>query len=203
MALPQAEFGCEVHDIVMISIDDVWAVGQCSTTSIGDQPYAVHWDGSSWSVATLPIVADGHGRLEGVAARSSSDIWAAGTDGDDDGIPRPLLMHFDGLSWQQVPAPMTGGSREWFHGACVAGSEVFAVGQYSATISSTLTMRLLGSVFGDIDADSDVDTDDAAALVAVLLGSALDPAHVGRCDLNNDGQENGLDIAEFIDAIVH
>ncbi|MCB9855621.1 MAG: hypothetical protein H6818_08010 [Phycisphaerales bacterium] len=202
MALPQAEFGCEVHDIAMVATDDVWAVGQCMTTSIGDQPYAVHWDGSSWTAATLPVLPDGHGRLEGVAARASNDIWAAGTDGDADGNPRPLLMHYDGFSWQTVSAPATGGSGEWFHGACVAGDEVFAVGNYFSLISSTLSIRLHQATSGDIDDDGDVDLDDASALVAVLLGSPMDPAHVARSDLNGDGQRNGLDVAAFLGAIL-
>ncbi len=55
---------------------------------------------------------------------------------------------------------------------------------------------------GDIDADGDVDLDDAEALVNVLLGSPLDPDHVLRSDLNDDGMADGLDIPVFIGAFL-
>lgn len=50
---------------------------------------------------------------------------------------------------------------------------------------------------GDIDADGDVDDVDVSLFVGVLLGNPLDPDHVGRSDLNDDGLADGRDIALF------
>ena len=54
----------------------------------------------------------------------------------------------------------------------------------------------------DIDGDGDVDFDDLDALVAVLLGMPLDPAHVAHADLNGDLNSDGKDIQPFVNALV-
>ncbi|MCA9290359.1 MAG: hypothetical protein KDA25_04470, partial [Phycisphaerales bacterium] len=121
--------GCTLHGVAMIASDDAWAVGRCPVSGLGDQPYAVHWDGESWTPAEMPIIDDGHARLEGVVARAADDVWAAGTNGTIDGIPRPFIMHFDGVAWQEVSTPASGGSHEWFHDMAIAPSgELWAVG---------------------------------------------------------------------------
>jgi hypothetical protein len=66
---------------------------------------------------------------------------------------------------------------------------------YPASLAVTATVR------GDIDGDGDVDFDDLDVLVAVLLGSPLDPDHVLRSDLNDDGMADGGDIQSFVDIL--
>ncbi len=55
---------------------------------------------------------------------------------------------------------------------------------------------------GDIDADGDIDLADTAALAAVLVGNPLNPAHASRCDLNDDTNVDGRDIAAFVELIL-
>ena len=65
--------------VVEISSTDAWAVGGTSDTS-GFQPakpIAMHWNGTAWSVATLPNLGSGGG-LASVTASSSTSVWAAG-----------------------------------------------------------------------------------------------------------------------------
>ena len=83
-------------------------------------------------------------------------------------------------------------------GRTVVGTGVNPNGDPEAWIAT----RPAPSVPGDIDGDGVIGENDTAALVAVLLGSALDPDHVPGSDLNGDGNADGLDIQPFIEAIL-
>ncbi|MEV4139613.1 hypothetical protein AB0J72_46550 [Dactylosporangium sp. NPDC049742] len=69
--------------------------------------------GGTWRVATLPTVAAT--QLTGVWARSATDAWAVGTQ-DYDSAPKPVILHWDGVTWQRVAGPAAAG---WVH--AVAG----------------------------------------------------------------------------------
>ncbi len=71
------------------------------------EPMVVQRVNGAWQVATLPKIPSA--RLLGVWARSGSDAWAVGTI-DYDSAPKPLILHWNGTTWQQVAAPVTGGS---------------------------------------------------------------------------------------------
>lgn len=71
------------------------------------EPMIVQRTGSAWQVATLPRVPSA--RLLGVWARSATDAWAVGTV-DYDSAPKPLIMHWDGVVWRRVSAPVAAGS---------------------------------------------------------------------------------------------
>ena len=58
------------------------------------------------------------------------------------------------------------------------------------------------SILGDVDADGNADFLDLDAMIAVLLGMPLDPAHVANADLNGDGSANGNDIQLMVDALL-
>ena len=125
----------------------------------------------------MPFFADGKVRLEGVVARATDDVWAAGTNADANGIPRPLLMHFDGSTWREVSSPASGGSHEWFlqMGGSSTG-ELWAVGQYfTGSQTSTLTARLSGNralaVVRNIGANPFSYTTNAPVLGGTLSGS--------------------------------
>jgi len=60
----------------------------------------------------------------------------------------------------------------------------------------------VGAPVGDINGDGLANIDDVSPFVSVLLGSPIEPLHVGRSDLNGDSAANGLDIAPFLNAIV-
>jgi hypothetical protein len=68
------------------------------------EPLIVQRLAGSWRVATLPKVPEA--RLTGVHARSATDAWAVGTIGYDSSRPQPLILHWDGVSWQRVAAPV-------------------------------------------------------------------------------------------------
>jgi hypothetical protein len=113
-----------LNGVAEISPTDAWAVGNTVDTVSGsflpDKPIAMHWNGTAWSVATLPNV--GNGALASVTASSPTSVWAAGTTS---------VLHFNGTSWtpETTPAGLDG-SPIMTGVSAVPGSatEVWAVG---------------------------------------------------------------------------
>ena len=94
----------------------------------------VHWDGTSWSLST-----SGNGAaLFGMAATSSSDVWAVGYESSG-----TLVMHWDGTTWSPVnsPRPFPYAGELWSVSA-ISPTEVWATGDASAGQQDTsLTIR--------------------------------------------------------------
>ncbi|MGZ2360833.1 hypothetical protein LRE75_29835 [Streptomyces sp. 372A] len=61
-----------------------------------------HFDGTAWRDVPLPELPGEYWYLNGIRAVAADDVWAAGYDGD---TGRPLLLHYDGATWQRVDAP--------------------------------------------------------------------------------------------------
>jgi hypothetical protein len=112
-----------LHAVAAASENDIWAVGsyQARSGGVGDQddnPLIEHWNGSIWQVVPSPTMPasrgphspSGNGKLYGVAAVSSSDIWAVGEALMPDGNTQlPLLEHWDGKQWSVISSfPRTG-----------------------------------------------------------------------------------------------
>lgn len=104
-----------------IASNDVWAVGYLSN-SYGDfHAMAQHWNGSNWANVTLPSsVSSPLGDLYSVTMISSNNVWAVGST-----VTGNLLMiHWDGISWTEVPTAGSAG------GAIIArGTDIFGVGE--------------------------------------------------------------------------
>jgi hypothetical protein len=60
--------------------------------------------GPEWSVVHSPSVRGEKNGLGGIDALAPNDAWAVGSHGDDNGR-RPLVEHWDGTSWTEVPSP--------------------------------------------------------------------------------------------------
>lgn len=93
-----------LNGVVEISPTDAWAVGNTVDTVSGsfgpDKPIAMHWNGTAWSLATLPNLG-GHGLLASVTASSSTSVWAAGPAGDTTSV-----LHWNGTSWTPETTPV-------------------------------------------------------------------------------------------------
>ncbi|MEU8611474.1 hypothetical protein AB0C29_26155 [Actinoplanes sp. NPDC048791] len=97
-----------------------FAVGSWHVDDAGyPEPLIVQRTGGTWRVAALPKVPGA--RLTGVHARSATDAWAVGTIEYDSSRPKPLIMHWDGVSWQRVAAP-TESADLWAVGGDAAGN---------------------------------------------------------------------------------
>jgi hypothetical protein len=122
--------GNSLNAAAAVSGTDVWAVGsECYSMNT----LLEHWNGTGWSIVQGPRLFKGAGldefaSLYGVAAISSSDVWAVGYRAP--GGIQPLIEHYDGVSWRVVSAARpVGGGDSYLTGVSGSGpSDVWAVG---------------------------------------------------------------------------
>ncbi|MEU3936975.1 hypothetical protein AB0E85_33815 [Streptomyces sp. NPDC029044] len=91
-----------VYGLHVLAADDVWAAGETASGAA-----VSHWDGRAWR----QTVVDGFPRsaVGSVLAVSPTEVWAGGTAGFVGGpvgrpIP-PLLVRWDGQTWNRVTVP--------------------------------------------------------------------------------------------------
>jgi len=102
-AVPFLTSGGALFGVVAIGPDDVWAVGSSGDPTAGlEHALALHWDGLSWTTATLHV-GGGRSLLADVSAVSSSDVWAVGYHHNG-----PLIVRFDGRKWTTSPIQVPG-----------------------------------------------------------------------------------------------
>ena len=120
------------------------AVGDYYTTS-GYQPLAEHWDGTRWTIQTVPIPAGAEGGdLGSVSCASPGSCTAVGYYSKTGGENLPLAEHWNGTSWavQAVPVPSGGG--ELLGVSCPTDLDCIAVGE-SFGLTNVLAERWTGS----------------------------------------------------------
>ncbi|NEE00830.1 hypothetical protein [Phytoactinopolyspora halotolerans] len=95
---PIGQPGLMIEDID--AVDGVaWAVG----TEHHERLVALRHDGDSWTDATPDISG---ANLVEVAVAADDDVWAVGWDGSaDTGMTTPLVAHWDGTTWAEIPSP--------------------------------------------------------------------------------------------------
>jgi hypothetical protein len=86
------------------------------------QPLIEHWDGTNWSLASIPSV-DSPSALNAVSASSDSNVWAVGFAGTN-----ALTEHWDGLAWSDIPTPSVVGTGNLFDVQALASNDAWAVG---------------------------------------------------------------------------
>lgn len=59
-----------------------------------------------WTRAAVP----GAGYFYGVTALSASSAWAVGGTSPVTATTRPVIMHWNGVAWKNVPGPAGGGT---------------------------------------------------------------------------------------------
>jgi hypothetical protein len=96
------------------SARDVWAVGEIQ----GSGSLIEHWDGAAWKVIASATPSDPYASyqgLSGVAAIATNDVWAVGPGissfalgGCGADQPSPLMEHWNGSRWSNVPVALPG-----------------------------------------------------------------------------------------------
>jgi hypothetical protein len=115
--------------------NDVWASGYEDNVNQRNfaKPYALHWNGSKWTLVLLPNAGGEGNRLFGTVALSATDVWTVGQTQRNNGSILTLTQQFNGTSWKTVPSPTPGSVGDLSDGsldsvASGGGGVLFAVG---------------------------------------------------------------------------
>ena len=116
--------------VAAVSANDVWAIGESSSSSGSYQTLIEHWNGTAWSVVSSPNASATLNFLSGIAVVSANDIWAVGSfQNGDDGVP--LTLHWNGAAWSIVSSPTIANIDTSLSGvAAIAANDVWAVGAF-------------------------------------------------------------------------
>lgn len=112
------------------SATDAWAVGSscCPGNNFGRGALTLHWNGSAWSVVPSLDTRFRDELLNGVIALSPSNAWAVGeTKQSSFRTGAPLILHWNGASWQSV-APPSGTTGKLLAAARSSATDLWAVG---------------------------------------------------------------------------
>ncbi len=132
-----------VTSVTCVTSNDCWAVGNF-VTLILTPAFSMHWDGTSWSLVSLPTDTT-WAQLYGVSCLSASDCWAVGTKTVFEKVTAPTggtstqayavvdyVLNWNGSSWQRstVPNPAVSGEPVdgLFGATCATGRGCMLVG---------------------------------------------------------------------------
>jgi hypothetical protein len=165
--------------VAAVSASDIWAVGIYGPTSSGPgQTLIEHWNGTTWEVVSSPDAGSDDNQLISVAAVSASDVWAVGFYRPTfSSSEQTLIEHWDGTTWSIVSSPdQTSNTNQLNDVAAVSASDVWAVGLYTATISSpnqTLIEHWNGTTWEVVSSPSQYSDDNQLSGVAAVTASDI------------------------------
>jgi hypothetical protein len=169
-----------LNEVAAVSSGNVWAVGYYINSSNAYQTLIEHWNGTAWSLSTSANTNMADNELYGVAAISSSDVWAVGYAYSSSHPARTLIERWNGSAWHIVASDnATSSSNELYAVTAVSASDVWAVGNYygSSGEEQTLTERWNGTAWNVVTSDNA--NTNVNALYAVAALSASDVWAVG------------------------
>jgi alpha-tubulin suppressor-like RCC1 family protein len=96
--------------VAAVSSTDVYASGYEGNVNGANfqKPYVLHWNGSAWSLVTVPNTGGEGSRLNSITALSGHDVWAVGETGETDGSILTFAARFNGTTWAIQPTPDPG-----------------------------------------------------------------------------------------------
>jgi hypothetical protein len=164
-----------LRDLDIVSVNDAWAVGYYSNL-VGirnrNRAMAQHWDGTAWSLVTVPLPGDESG-LMAVSALSTNNVWAVGYYVDSaTSAERTYTIHWDGSAWTQMPSPNFQSNSSLLGVAAVAPDAVWAVGTSydTGTTDSTLVLFWDGNSWASVSSPNP----DAENYLASVTATGVD-----------------------------
>lgn len=125
--------GNYLNSIASLSTRDAWAAG---ASRDGNNPRTLleHWNGHSWKVVASPNPSTSYDVLSGLVTISANNAWAVGTYQGSNNTAQPLIVHWNGSSWNVVSAAYPGiGDSPLNSVAATAANDVWTVGTYDGT----------------------------------------------------------------------
>jgi hypothetical protein len=135
---------------------------------------AMHWNGSSWSMVSMPSEPAGiYNKFSSVAAISPSNVWAVGeVENETTGsiVTTALIEHWNGTAWSVVSSPVTSTGTNLTGVTYSSATDVWAVGTDSS--GTTLTLNWNGSAWSVVSSPS-AGVEIALASVATTPGGSI------------------------------
>jgi hypothetical protein len=140
-------------DLSCSSAKDCTAVGTYASSSGTYTPYALRWDGTQWSLQSVPSPAGAQATdLDGVNCVTAKSCVASGVVTYPSTDPyssnaSTLIERWDGTSWtiEKTANPYTSGyTQELYSVSCSARIDCTAVGDYNGTTTGTIAERANG-----------------------------------------------------------
>ena len=123
------QYDNRLYAVTALSPTNVWAVGSYEYNDVNFvRPLIEHWDGTQWAIVDTDRSL---GNLNAIAAFSANDIWAVGDDSyllDTAGSYNPMILHWDGLTWNFVTTPFVQSAGTLEAVTVVAANDAWAVG---------------------------------------------------------------------------
>jgi hypothetical protein len=133
-----------------VATNDLWLVGDFKTPKMYTARTA-HWDGNAWTAVATPLLPTG-GRLFGVKALTTADVWAAGViEPSSSATQNPLVENWNGSAWTAAAAPPANmnGMLQAIDGS--GPTDVWAVGSYTNALGQvTLADHYNGSGWSQV-----------------------------------------------------
>jgi hypothetical protein len=99
VTVPLPTSSASLSGVTATSASNVWAVG-----SNGASPFALHFDGTSWTLSNLATPSGvSNPVINAVSATSPNDVWAVGENGAT--TAATVIEHWNGTAWSIVPSP--------------------------------------------------------------------------------------------------
>ena len=99
-----------LHGVTAVASNDVWAVGDNDEVpGVGITTLIEHWNGSAWSIVPSPTPG-AYPILNAVAARSSTDVYAVGSNEPsvNGGVQQGMILRWNGSTWSADTDPTAG-----------------------------------------------------------------------------------------------
>jgi hypothetical protein len=184
-----------LYAVAASSPDDVWAVGSLGP-SLRSSTLAEHWDGTAWTAVPTPSFGI-RSSLDAVTVLSAANAWAVGSYTlHSPRIPKKLLLHWDGNSWQRAPVGRSSHDGRALAGiAALSPTDIWVVGERtnSQLVQRPLTLHFDGTRWTVIH----VPAPSTGRLSSVSAASPTDVWAVGS--YTRDGSETPAPLIEHWD----
>ena len=133
----------ELHDVSCVSSSECVAVGSYLNSTSVTVPLAERWNGTEWTVQTIPSPTGAkESSLRSVSCASSSECIAVGSYLNSSAVTVPLAERWNGTAWtvQTIPSP-AGAKRSSLRSvSCAATHACTAVGYYTSSSNTEIPL---------------------------------------------------------------